>query len=178
MKAAGADERVTWGFLAVLAIAIGLAYGNSLWNGFYFDDAYGISNNPALRTLRNIPRFFTDPFTLTTVRENVDVRPVLVVTYAVNYAMSGYSPWSYHVLNLIFHLLAAALFFALAPLNTSAVDYMWARSALLCTLLYLGAFLALLRGRQVLGLLLHAAALLTKAIAVTLPVMLLVHDFL
>ena len=209
MRAAGADERFTWGFLAVLAIAIGLAYGNSLGIGFYFDDAYGISNNAALRTLRNIPRFFTDPFTLTTVRENVDVRPVLVVTYAVNYAISGYAPWSYHVLNLIFHLLAAALvffivrdhlwwpaasrgpdgearwpaaaaalFFALAPLNTGAVDYMWARSALLCTLLYLGAFLALLRGRLVPGLLLHTAALLTKAIAVTLPVMLLVHDFL
>jgi tetratricopeptide (TPR) repeat protein len=209
MRAGGLEKRFTWAFLAVLALGIGLAYGNSLGIGFYFDDAYGISNNVALRSLRNIPRFFTDPFTLTTVRENVDVRPVLVVTYAVNYAISGYAPWSYRVLNLIFHLLAsalvffivrdhlwwpaasrgpegearwpaaaAALFFALAPLNTGAVDYMWARSALLCTLLYLGAFLGSLQGRRILGLLLHAAALLTKAIAVTLPVMLLVHDFL
>src|SRR5947208_2556846 len=72
---------------------------------------------------------------------------------------------------------AAALFFALAPLNTQPVDYVWARSALLSTTLYLGAFLAFLRRRWTLGAVLFALALLTKAIAVTLPAMLLIHDF-
>src|SRR2546430_2216406 len=45
------------------------------------------------------------------------------------------------------------------------------------TTLYLGAFLAFLRRRWTLGALLYALALLTKAIAVTLPAMLLIHDF-
>src|SRR5439155_701815 len=72
---------------------------------------------------------------------------------------------------------AAALFFALAPLNSQPVDFMWARSALLCGTLYLGAFLAFVRRRWSLGAVLFALALLTKAIAITLPVMLLIHDF-
>src|SRR5207248_1800893 len=72
---------------------------------------------------------------------------------------------------------AAALFFALAPLNSQPVDFVWARSALLCVTLYLGAFLAFLRRRWVLGAALFALALLTKAIALTLPAMLLIHDF-
>jgi Flp pilus assembly protein TadD len=53
----------------------------------------------------------------------------------------------------------------------------WARSALLCVTLYLAAFLAFLRRRWVLGAVTFALALLTKAIAVTLPAMLLIHDF-
>src|SRR5439155_10947330 len=55
--------------------------------------------------------------------------------------------------------------------------YMWARSALLCVPLFLGAFLALLRRRWTLGSGLFTLALLTKTIAVTLPVMILSHDF-
>jgi len=193
----------------LLAVAIGASYANSLGIGFLFDDSHGIEKNPAIRSLGNIPRFFTDPFTLTQVRENVDVRPVLVVTYAANYAISGLDPWSYHLLNMIFHWLAAglvfvivrdhlwwpdsergpggsarfpaaatALFFAVAPLNSQALNYMWARSALLCTLFYLAAFLAIQRRHWVAGALLHGMALLTKAIAVTLPVMLLIQDYL
>src|SRR5437870_1155518 len=196
-------------FLALLGAGLAVSYSNSLGIGFYFDDSYGITNNPAIRSLRNIPLFFTDPFTLTTVRENVDIRPVVVITFAVNYAISGNEPWSYHVLNLILHFItaglvfvvvrnhlwwpasdrgpngearipaaAAALFFALAPLNSQTLNYMWARSALLCTTFYVAAFLALLHRRWVLGSALHALALLTKAIAVTLPVMIVVQDFL
>ncbi len=186
---------------ALLAAGIVAAYSNSLDVGFEFDDVYVIRDNPAIRSLRNIPRFFYDPFTLTTVRENVDLRPVLQLTYALNYAISGLQPWSYHVLNMALHLIAAllvfrivrdhlwrgpgagvpvaaALFFALAPLNSQTLDYMSARSALLCTTLYLAAFWCVLDRRQWLGALLHAAALLTKAVAITLPAVLVAHDFL
>lgn len=196
-------------FLSLLTLGIGVSYANSLGIGFYFDDKYGIANNPAIRSLWNVPSFFVDPHAIWTDHTQVDLRPVLLITYAVNYAISGVQPWSYHILNLILHFIAsvlvfiivrdhlwwpaahrgpfgdarlpaaaAALFFALAPLNSQAVNYVWARSALLCVTLYLGAFLAMVRQRWMLGLLLHALALLTKAIAVTLPVMILIHDFL
>src|SRR5881296_2583363 len=201
-------RRFTAGFVALLALGIAASYSNSLGIGFYFDDLYGIRNNPTIRSLRNIPSFFTDPHAFWTDRTQADVRPVLLITYALNYAVSGLAPWSYHVLNLLLHFIAAllvfvivrdhvwwpvedrgpsgparipaaaaALFFALAPLNTQPVDYVWARSALLSTTLYLGAFLAFLRRRWTLGAVLFALALLTKAIAVTLPAMLLIHDF-
>jgi len=199
----------TLAFAALLVLVLALAYGNSLGIGFHFDDAYGIAKNPWIRDLSNIPRFFSDPFTLTPVRENVDVRPFLQVTFALNYAISGLRPWSWHLFNLLLHACGAmlvfllvrdhlwhpdssrgpggdarlaaagtALFFAIAPLNTQTLDYMWARSALLCATLYLAAFLLAVRMRPVAAALMHALALLTKAIAITLPVAILAYAFL
>jgi Flp pilus assembly protein TadD len=194
---------------ALLAIGIALAYGNSFGIGFPFDDDSGIAQNVAIRSLRNIPSFFVDPATYSSDRdaEASDLRPLLFVTYAVNYAVSGLDPWSYHALNLLLHFIssllvfvivrdhvwwpgaargpdgearvaaaAAALFFALAPLNTQPVNYIWARSALLCVTCYLGAFLAYMRGRWAVGGALLALALLTKVIAITLPALLVIHD--
>ena len=202
-------RRFTWALLALLALALGVAYGNSFSIGFYFDDSYGIADNESIRSLSNIPRFFSDPFLLTPVRANVDVRPVLQATFALNYAISGLRPWSWHAVNLLLHLGAAllvfllvrdhlwwpsstrgatgearipaagaALLFAMAPLQTQPLDYLWARSALLCSTLYLGALLLALRRRPKAAALLHALALCTKAIAVTFPVALLCADFL
>ncbi|MGH7770500.1 MAG: hypothetical protein ACREQP_23860, partial [Candidatus Binatia bacterium] len=203
-----AGRQFTCLFLALLALGVAASYSDSLGVGFYFDDTYGIANNPAIRSLKNIPSFFVDPRAVWTEPTQVDLRPVLLITYAVNYAVSGLQPWSYHVVNLILHFIAswlvfiivrdhlwwpasdrgpngaarvpaaaAALFFALAPLNSQPVNYIWARSALLCVTLYLGAFLTLLSRRWILGYALFVLALLTKAIAVTLPLAFLVHDF-
>jgi protein O-mannosyl-transferase len=204
-----AGRTLTFAVLALLAVGIGIAYWPSFPIGFVFDDSYGIANNPVIRSLRNIPSFFTDPYAVWTDPTQVDLRPFLLISYAVNYAISGLQPWSYHALNLVLHLIAsvlvffivrdhlwwpvaergpqgearipaaaAALFFALAPLNSQPVIYVWARSALLCVTLYLGAFPAFLRRRWVVGCVLFAFALLTKAIAITLPAVLLIHDFI
>lgn len=201
-----AGRRFTLLFLALLALGIGVSYSDSFGIGYYFDDGPGIARNPAIRSLGNIPSFFSDPRAVWVEQEGPDLRPILLITYALNYAISGLEPWSWHALNLILHFIAAALvfvivrdhlwwpvsergpggparipaaaaalFFALAPLNTQPVNYLWARSALLCVTLYLGAFLGFLRRRWVLGSVLLALALCTKAIAITLPVMLVSH---
>jgi len=204
------DRAFSFIFGGVLAVLIAVAYSNSLNIGFLFDDSYGIAQNPEIRSLRNIGHFFTDPYSCSPGNntQGGDLRPFLFVTYAVNYAISGLAPWSYHLFNLLLHFAAAllvfvivrdylwrpasdntadavrlvaaaaALFFALAPLNTQPVVYLWARSALLCVTLYLAAFAAFLRRGWALASVLYAMALLTKAIAVTLPVTLLVYDFL
>ncbi len=67
----------TLAFLTCLALGIGVSYSNSPRIGFHFDGSYGIAGNPVIRSLRNIPRFFFDPFTLTTVRESVDFPRIL-----------------------------------------------------------------------------------------------------
>ena len=199
----------TTAFLLLLVVTVGASYSDCFGVGFYFDDRYGILDNTAIRSLLNIPSFFVNPYACWAMQGQEDMRPVLLVTYALNYAMSGIEPWSYHALNLLLHLVAsalvfvlvrdhvwwpvaergpngtarvpaaaAALFFALAPLNSQPVVYLWARSALLCVTLYLGAFLAYLRQRRLLGSTLLVLALLTKAIAVTLPVVLVAYDFI
>ena len=203
-----AGRKFTPLFLAFLAVGVAVSYSDSLGVGFYFDDIYGIANNPAIRSLGNIPRFFVDPHATWIDSTQTDLRPVLVISYALNYAVSGIQPWSYHVLNLVLHFIAsvlvffivrdhlwwppedrgpsgearfsaaaAALFFALAPLNSQPVVYVWARSALLCVTLYLGAFFSYLRRRWTLGSALFALALFTKAIAVTLPAVMLIYEF-
>src|SRR5262249_25563946 len=146
-------------FLVVLALGIIGAYSGSFDIGFPFDDFQGIVKNPAIRSLGNVPRFFTDPYAMYHERGQPDLRPVLLATYALNYRISGLGPWSYHALNLLLHFTAAvlvfvivrdhlwwppggrgpgaagrvpaaaaALFFALAPLNSQPVNYIWARS--------------------------------------------------
>src|SRR5438552_4045606 len=97
--AAPAGRNFTLLVVALLVLGIGAGYSGSFAVGFYFDDAYGIVNNPSIKSLRNIPSFFTDPHAYWTEHTQVDVRPVLLITYAVNYAISGLQPWSYHVIN-------------------------------------------------------------------------------
>jgi tetratricopeptide (TPR) repeat protein len=179
------------------AVAIAAAYSNALHVGFHFDDWHVLQDNPHVRTLRSIPRFFVDPDTTTVLRENKDLRPVLMTTFALNYAVSGDATWSYHLVNLclhwiavmlVFHLVrtrlwlgneavpiaaAAALIVALHPLNSTPVNYLSARSALLTTVFYLSAFATALAGRRLACVVFFVLALLTKTIAVTLPFALL-----
>src|SRR4051812_11063915 len=98
MRASG--SRFTAAVAAALALGIGASYANSFDIPFAFDDAHSIVQNPAIRSLSQIPRYFVDPSTFTILRENQDLRPVLQVTYALNYAVSGLAPWSWHALNL------------------------------------------------------------------------------
>src|SRR5262249_9216518 len=67
---------------------------------------------------------------------------------------------------------AAALVVAAHPLNTEPLDYLSARSALLTTAFYLGAFDAGVRGRRVACVVLFALAPLTTALAITFPLLL------
>jgi tetratricopeptide (TPR) repeat protein len=195
--APGMAERLARRAPALLAVVILAVYWNSFASGFHFDDWHVIEQNPAIRTLANVPRFFIDPHLTTVLRENTDLRPILLASFALNWAISGAAVWSYHVVNLALHWLAALLVFrivrdhlwlgedavvvalaaalivAVHPLNTEPVNYISARSALLTTVFYLGAFDAAVRGRRIGAGALFTLALLTKAIAVTLPIVLL-----
>src|SRR2546429_9613436 len=144
-------ERASRRLAILFALVIAAVYANGLTIPFQFDDEHALEHNPAIRSLANIPRFFVDPNTSTVLRENKDLRPVLLTTFALNYAVSGDATWSYHVLNLVLHWLAVLLVFrivrahlwlgadavavaagaALAmgahPLPTAAVGYLSAR---------------------------------------------------
>jgi cytochrome c-type biogenesis protein CcmH/NrfG len=195
--AAPAPDRASRWVPLCLALVIVAVYWNGSQMGFHFDDGHVIEQNPHIRSLTNVPRFFVDPATSSASQLNRVVRPLLLATFAVNYAISGNAPWSYHLVNLLLHWLAvvlvfrivrdhlwlgeaatavaaaAALVVAVHPLNTSAVNYVSARSALLTAVFYLGAFDVALRGRLVASTGLYVLALLTKEIAVTLPLLIL-----
>lgn len=103
--------------LAVLAVALcvaaaALAYGNSLSNDFALDDSHTIESNAWVRSLANVPRYFADASTFSTLRTNVDYRPLLQTTYAVDYALAGYDVRTWRATNLLLHVVTAlAVFF-------------------------------------------------------------------
>jgi len=90
---------VLWSLLLVLAAS--LAYGGGLDNPLFFDDSEAIVANESIRALGTA---LSPP-----AQTPVAGRPVVNLSFALNYAVSGLSPRSYRVLNLFLHVLDALL---------------------------------------------------------------------
>ena len=87
---------------ALAAAAIVLAYSNSLHNSFHFDDHHIIVNNVYIRSLHNIPLFFRDAHTFSTRADHATYRPLVTLTYAVDYAVAGsLNPLPFHVTQIL-----------------------------------------------------------------------------
>ena len=88
--------------LPIALIIIGMAaYTNSFGGPFIFDDEHSIHENPHILHLWPLSEAMSAP-----PQATVAGRPVVSLTLAMNYAVSGYSVWSYHLFNLLVHLLA------------------------------------------------------------------------
>jgi len=154
-----------WPFLLGAAVAVILvfwAYGPALHGEFLFDDtalSFSLPNAaaPLSAWLRN-------------------VRPVLQFSYWINSQLSGDDPFTYHVVNLLIHLIAtgliflivrrlvemagldktrrellagiAAAIFLLHPVQTEAVAYLAGRSEALSTMFAMAAFAIFLYRRK------------------------------
>ena len=79
-----------------------IAYANALPNSFHFDDFVGIVDNPAVWDLKQIPSYFTDTSTLSLIHR--EWRPIVQITYALNYFMAGRNPTVFRAFNLLFHI--------------------------------------------------------------------------
>ncbi len=100
-----------WGvWLAAAAIAAAgcLAYRNTFHAPYELDDHLAIADNPTIRELGRIGRVLR-PDTL-----NMVGRPVLNLSYALDYARGGLDPAAYHHTDLAIHLLAALALLGLA----------------------------------------------------------------
>ncbi|MBI5194525.1 MAG: tetratricopeptide repeat protein [Nitrospirae bacterium] len=188
--------------IAVLSSAV---YFNSFHNSFHFDDQHYIVANPYIRDLSNIPNFFKGTqFSSFEKAFAAHYRPLLVVSYALNYAVGGLNPTGYHIVNLLFHIgtaflvflivkamlavceqsgeqksearskkqevrskksegngnsvaentihylipLSTALIFAVHPFNSEVVNYITARSSVMCSFFYLLSFYCWIKFRS------------------------------
>ncbi|XP_045494906.1 protein O-mannosyl-transferase TMTC2-like isoform X1 [Colias croceus] len=89
-----------------------LLYYNTLDAGFVYDDRRAILSNPDVIGHTPIKSLFENDFwgtPLTDPGSHGSYRPLCVATYRLNYAFSGFKPWSYHFLNILFHSTATAL---------------------------------------------------------------------
>ncbi len=73
----------------LLLLLLVTAYSNFFDNSFHFDDSHVIENNLYIRSLGNIPRFFTDAGTGTNLPTNAVYRPLVPLTLAIDYQLGG-----------------------------------------------------------------------------------------
>jgi protein O-mannosyl-transferase len=189
---------------ALLLIVAVAAYLNSLGNGFAYDDSWFIPNNEVVTQAR-----FADAFTEPAwpgAREGTgNYRPIVLSSFAVEWAAWGGNTLGFHAMNVIGHALVAllvlallsqvvtrdaalagALIFAVQPVHVEAVANLMGRAEIYCALAYLGACLlywgvgparGLGRNARLLGLIfLFLLALGSKEMAVTLPGVLVVLE--
>ena len=158
-------HRISAGWIAsaLIVVALGAAYANSLTGEFVFDDATSIPENPTIRHLWPLSGALAPP---RGTGATVEGRPVLNLSFAVNFALGGTAVRGYHVANLAIHALAClvlfgvirrtlegsgrfpgrdalpvacvcALIFGLHPLQTESVSYIVQRAESLMGLLFL-----------------------------------------
>src|SRR4051794_14621805 len=95
---------------AALVAAVAAAYSNSLHVPFLFDDTRAIVEN---RTLRQLPLVWPVLLYPPGYGSTVHGRPVLNLSFAVNYAAGGLDVVGYHLVNISIHAAAALVLFGL-----------------------------------------------------------------
>jgi len=183
----------------LLLCAVAIAYTNSFWGVFQFDDYNVIVNNPRIHSWS---AWWQDL--------QHGIRPLLKFTYSLDWSIGLGAP-GFHLTNVLIHLcntflvfalthhfaaahtvlkklhslpLLVALLFALHPAHTEAVTYISGRSSALMTLFYLAGMLAYVTGKSLNNkIFLHGLtplcmllALAVKETAVTFPAALLLWE--
>ena len=164
----------------LVLLAAGLtAFGASLGSGFHFDD-YAIFSDPALQSARGWLEVWAP----------LQTRPLTYLTFWLNRQMGAGDPLGYHLFNLLFHLaavlvaweclrrllperaaLVAGVLFALHPIQSEAVDYVWARGIVLAALFCFAALWQWLEGRAWIAVACFAGALLAKEECAAFPLL-------
>ncbi len=174
-----------------LALLAFVAYIPALLFGGFVSDDWIFVAEPLVRHLDGIVSIWLSP---SEIRHEDHYWPVTYTTFWIEHKLWGFNPVGYHTINIALHALNSVLVwrlllrlgvpgawlvgavFAVHPVHVESVAWIIERKDLLSALFYLGAVHVWLRfteaphpGRYLLCLVLFAAALLSKSIAVTLP---------
>ena len=160
-----------------LLVLAAIAFGGGLWAGFFLDD-YAIFSDPAITS----PRGWYE------VWRPQQTRPLTYFSFWLNYHLLP-GAFGFHSLNLALHLCAvwlafsalrrlmpqaaawtAAAIFATHPMQSEAVNYVFARSTLLMAVFCLLSLNDWVRGRRWRAVAWFGLAMLAKEDAVAWPV--------
>ena len=196
----GKNLKLIGSIFFVLIIAY-LSFYPCLKNDFTnWDDLLYLTGNPAVRSLSiaNLRKIFTS-FVFG------NYHPLTIISYAIEYHLFQYQPFIYHLTNLILHLLncllvfwliyliagkistalITAILFGIHPLHVEPVAWISARKDLFYSFFFLGAlinYLYYLRNKSgscyYLAVLLYILSLLSKAMAISLPLVLFLVDYI
>jgi len=179
----------------VFAVAVAL-YLPTAWYGFVQDDRAVIAANPAVQSIGAAVRAFADPYWPRESGAGL-YRPLTILSYAVDWSVSGGRPGWLHIMNALWHGLAAVLFaaviarwlptlaavgagllFAWHPVHVEAVASLVGRAELLAAVGILGAVLSARRGWWAGAVLCAALAMFSKEHGVIVGVVILLDKWL
>ncbi len=190
--------------IIILVLITLVVYFNSLSNGFVFDDYAVIVENKYISDLSaSLPAFLSDDYFRIAGGED-SYRPLATLSYFLIHTLAGLNPFYYHLSSVLLHVLnvilvfglarclldsrfgalSAALLFACHPALTEAVDCIAFNEDLLAAFFFLLALCIYVdrMGREFaagwygLSLLCYFCGLLSKEMAITLPVVMYVYD--
>jgi tetratricopeptide (TPR) repeat protein len=127
-------------------------------------------------------------------------RPLLMLTFALNYMLSALNPLSYHLFNIFLHFINAILLylvmkklipetpkkilflitalFAVHPINSEAITYISSRSDLMASFFMLSSFIFYIKNKPAICCLFYIPALLTKETALCLPMLIAAYELI
>lgn len=145
--------------LFFLFLAAGfIAYFPALKGGFAFDDLSLVVNNSYIKNIRFLPDLLTkDIYHFSSYSQTSYFRPLLSISFALDYAVWRLNPLGFHITNILLHSIncflifslllklfsrwklafITALLFSVHPIHTSAVSYISGRADLLALLFIL-----------------------------------------
>ncbi|HWZ57429.1 MAG TPA: hypothetical protein VNW46_00535 [Gemmatimonadaceae bacterium] len=179
--------------IAIALIAF-LAYANAIANGFALDDRWIILDNPLVASVSGIWRAFGAPYWPNGLVGQY--RPLVIASFAVDWAVAHGGAWWFHLVNLGWHVaatvlvlrlarqvlpemgaIAAAVLFAVHPVHVEAISSTVGRCELMAAVFVLAGLLAHRAGRpSAVGW--YVLALLSKESGIVLLGLAVCHDVL
>ena len=183
-----------------LLILVFAAHLPSLFNGFTnWDDPAYITQNEFIKafSLENLKTIFGE-------FHSGHYHPFTWLSLAFDYSLFELKPFGFHLFNIVFHLinvyfvfvfikllsdngkaaLLTALLFGISPLSVESVSWITERKNLLYTLFFFATLIAYIKytnrnkvSLYIFSVLLFIASLLSKSMAITLPVVLVLIDY-
>jgi hypothetical protein len=180
----------------LVGLAAAALYVPTVDYGFVQDDRAIIVSNPAAHSIGAALGAFDDPYWPRETQAGL-YRPVTILSYAIDWTISGGRPGWMHIMNALWHGLAtlllvgvlerwlspraaaaAGLVFAWHPVHTEAVASLVGRAELLVAVGVLGAILAARRGWWTAAVACAAVAMLSKEHGVIAGVVILLDRWL
>jgi protein O-mannosyl-transferase len=194
-------------FFIIILIIFGISvYFNSLNNGFVYDDITIITENYFLNNFtKALPDFFSKNYFA--IAKETTYRPVGTLTYFLNYKIWGLNPFGYHLSSVFLHIInilllfyllnklfgeknisfLVSLIYMLHPVLTEAVNGVTFNEDILTTMFFLLSFIFYVKINEnkksgtfyfFFSLFFFFMALISKEIAITLPVIILLYEVL
>ncbi len=100
--------------MAGLVLALLATYANHFHNVFHFDDFHTITQNPTIRSLSNVPRFFIDGRTFSVLPTHYSYRPLISASLALDYWLGkGLDPIWFHISTFFWYVVQLGLMYLL-----------------------------------------------------------------